>query len=61
MLDADVEREAHGGAGGERCGVDSLDTDGVIDVALDAGDAAVVDVDVADDVAREPAEGIGTP
>ena len=61
VLHADVDRQAHGRALGERGALHGLDADHLVDVALDAGDALVVDVDVAEHVSGELAAGIGTP
>ena len=59
VLHADVERQAHGRPLGERRTLHRLDADHLVDIALDAGDALVVDVDVAENVPGERASGIG--
>ena len=59
MLRSDVERQTHGRALGQRRALHGFDADHLVDVALDAGDALVVDVDVAEHVAGQLAAGIG--
>ena len=61
VLHADVDRQAHGRALGERGALHGLDADHLVDIALDAGNAFVVDVDVAEHVSGQLAARIGTP
>ncbi len=60
MLDAEIERQAHGRARRQRRRVHGIDTDLIVDVFLDAPDAAVVDIDGAEHVTGERASRIGT-
>src|SRR5436190_17632446 len=59
VLHAHVERQAYGWTLGQRGPLHGLHADHLVDVALDAGDALVVDVDVTDDVAGKRSARVG--